>query len=69
MDKPTLCVHCVKENITYSVAGKKLFRDQCQKCYDDSVSYIKYKTLLIYFIIKEMPKWFRYMFEMFQCFL
>lgn len=23
MERPTLCVHCVKENITYSVQGKK----------------------------------------------
>jgi hypothetical protein len=48
MERPTLCVHCVKENITYSVQGKKVHRDQCQKCYDDSVSYIKYKTLLTF---------------------
>ena len=48
MEKPTLCVHCVKENITYSVAGKKVFKDQCQKCFDDSVSNIKYKTLLTF---------------------
>jgi hypothetical protein len=48
MERPTLCVHCVKENITYSVQGQKVHRDQCQKCYDDSVSYIKYKTLLTF---------------------
>lgn len=43
MEKPILCVHAWKENITYSVAGKKVYKDQCMKCYDDSVSNFIYK--------------------------
>ena len=36
------CEHFTDKNITTSVAGKKIYRDQCSKCYDDSVRYIKY---------------------------
>ena len=32
-----LCEHCTEKNICKSVAGKKIYRDQCSKCYDDSV--------------------------------
>ena len=31
------CEHFIDKNITKSVAGKKIYRDQCSKCYDDSV--------------------------------
>ena len=31
------CEHFNDKNITKSVAGKKIYRDQCSKCYDDSV--------------------------------
>lgn len=44
----TLCQHCTYQNITYSVAGKKIYRDQCLKCYDDAVSkkfFIKNKKI------------------------
>ncbi len=36
-EKELLCKHCTPQNITKSVAGKKVHRDQCVKCYDDSV--------------------------------
>lgn len=32
-----LCKHCIDQYICKSVAGKKIHRDQCIKCYDDSV--------------------------------
>ena len=35
-----LCKHCKDQYICKSVAGKKIHRDQCVKCYDDSVRYI-----------------------------
>lgn len=34
----SLCQHCTYENITYNIAGRKVYRDQCLKCYDDPVS-------------------------------
>ena len=40
--KKLFCEHFTDKNITKSVAGKKIYRDQCSKCYDDSVRYIKY---------------------------
>jgi hypothetical protein len=42
------CEHFNEKNITKSVAGKKIYRDQCSKCYDDSV--IKLNFLFNYFI-------------------
>jgi hypothetical protein len=32
-----LCEHFTENNITFSVAGRQIFKDQCMKCYDDSV--------------------------------
>ena len=32
-----LCEHCTEKNICKSVAGKKIYRDQCSKCYYDAV--------------------------------
>jgi hypothetical protein len=61
-EKPLLCQHCIAQNITKSVAGRKIHRDQCVKCYDDSVRLIIYKYN---YIIKEMFKRFRYMLKMF----
>ena len=34
------CDHFNEKNVCKSVAGKKIYRDQCCKCYDDSVSKI-----------------------------
>lgn len=34
----SLCEHCKNESISYSVAGRKVYRDQCLKCYDDPVN-------------------------------
>lgn len=31
------CEHFIDKNVCKSVAGKKIYRDQCSKCYDDSV--------------------------------
>ncbi len=31
------CEHFNDKNVCKSVAGKKIYRDQCSKCYDDSV--------------------------------
>ena len=31
------CPHLNSE-VVYSVAGKKIYRDQCLKCYDDAVN-------------------------------
>ncbi len=55
----TECPHLTSD-ITYSVAGKKIYRDQCLKCYDDAVNNN-------YFIILKLEKWNRnkYMFKMF----
>ncbi len=41
-EQPLLCQHCIDQNISKSVAGRKIHRDQCVKCYDDSVSIIIY---------------------------
>ena len=41
-DKPLLCNHCVDQYISKSVAGRKVHRDQCVKCYDDSVRFLIY---------------------------
>lgn len=38
MEKPMLCAHCNKENITFNIAGNQVHIDQCIKCYDNSVS-------------------------------
>ena len=35
MENP--CEHFNDENITYSVAGRKIYKDQLMKCYDNSV--------------------------------
>ena len=44
-EQEVLCKHCNEQNICKSVAGKKVHRDQCVKCYDDPVSI---KSLIIY---------------------
>ncbi len=31
------CQHVNEANITYSLAGKNVFREQCMKCYEDPV--------------------------------
>lgn len=31
------CPHFTGNNITYSVAGKSVYKDQCLKCYEDIV--------------------------------
>ena len=31
------CEHFNDKNVCKSVAGKKIYRDQCSKCYDDPV--------------------------------
>ena len=41
-EQPLLCQHCIDQNISKSVAGRKIHRDQCVKCYDDSVRIIIY---------------------------
>lgn len=33
----TLCPHINNLNVTFSVAGKSIFKDQCMRCYDDQV--------------------------------
>jgi hypothetical protein len=33
------CPHLNASNITYSLAGKKVFREQCMKCFEDPVSF------------------------------
>lgn len=33
-----LCVHCVDQYFLKNINGKKIIKDQCIKCYDDSVS-------------------------------
>jgi hypothetical protein len=42
------CEHFNDKTITKSVAGKKIYRDQCSKCYDDSV--IIYKINITFII-------------------
>jgi len=37
MENP--CEHFNEQNITFSVAGRKIYKDQCMKCYDDSVRF------------------------------
>ena len=44
----TECPHLTSD-IIYSVAGKKIYRDQCLKCYDDAVNNN-------YFIILKLEK-------------
>lgn len=34
------CPHLNSENVTFSVAGKPLHKDQCVRCFDDPVIYI-----------------------------
>ena len=36
-NKNDTCPHIFPNNITFSVQGHKIFRDQCMKCYDNSV--------------------------------
>ena len=62
----SLCQHCTYENITYNIAGRKVYRDQCLKCYDDPVSPKK-----IYNFYKKIAllKWIRRLFKMFRRFL
>ena len=33
-----LCPHISTATITYSVQGRRIFRDECLKCYDNTVS-------------------------------
>ena len=37
MENP--CEHFNDQNITFSVAGRKIYKDRCMKCYDDSVRF------------------------------
>jgi len=46
MELPPLCVHITKENITYSVAGIQIYKDQCSRCYEDTVSN-NFKNIII----------------------
>lgn len=55
--KSDTCTHILPDNITFSVQGLKIFRDQCMKCYDNPV---RNSQLLII----EKSKWNRCMFEM-----
>ena len=57
------CEHFTDKNITKSVAGKKIYRDQCSKCYDDSVRFIKSNINLFQKIA--LSKWLKHMFKMF----
>ena len=45
------CPH-LNTDVIYSVAGKKIYRDQCLKCYDDAVK----KYYIIYIIFKKIEK-------------
>ena len=36
-DKNLLCGHCIEPNIFNFKDGKRIFKDQCIKCYDDPV--------------------------------
>ena len=31
------CLHINSSNITYNIQNKKIFKDQCMRCYDDQV--------------------------------
>ena len=44
MSDQDLCKHFIDQYISKSVAGRKIHRDQCVKCYDDPVriSYINF---------------------------
>lgn len=44
-DQQVLCKHCIDQYISKSVAGKKIHRDQCVKCYDDAVRIIIFKYI------------------------
>ncbi len=35
-----LCVHWVDLYLSRSIEGKKIFKDQCTKCYSDAVNNI-----------------------------
>ena len=37
-EESVLCQHFVDQYLSKSVAGKRIHRDQCVKCYDDPVS-------------------------------
>ena len=45
-DKILLCAHCIEPYIFNLKEEKRIFKDQCIKCYDDPVRY-----KIIYFII------------------
>lgn len=31
------CIHFSPEHITFNIQNKKIFKDQCMRCYDDQV--------------------------------
>lgn len=41
---PDTCPHMTQSNITFSVAGKPVYKDQCLKCYDDIVIFSPLNT-------------------------
>jgi hypothetical protein len=42
-----LCVHWVDLYLSRSIEGKKIFKDQCTKCYNDAVNFLFLKYIII----------------------
>ena len=40
LDKELLCVHCVDQYLLDKIEGKKIYKDQCMRCYEDPVKYL-----------------------------
>ncbi len=40
------CTHISPEYFTFNIQNKKIFKDQCMRCYDDQVSKYKLKLQL-----------------------
>ena len=38
------CPHINNTNITYNIGGQPVFKDQCERCYENQVIYIIYKS-------------------------
>lgn len=36
------CPHINSDNISYNIHNKKIYKDQCMRCYDDQVKILVY---------------------------
>jgi hypothetical protein len=47
-EKVPICVHCTEQYLVEDIKGKKIFKDQCTKCYNDAVNFL----FLYYYFFK-----------------